>query len=389
VALAIRRVELSEAALLDRFRGALDAMLDAVAITRAVRDEEGEIVDFEILFANARSIDGAGRSARQLVGERLCELYPAMRTSSLFASFRRVVETGEPFVQDAARYQDETANGPIDGYWSIQAVKFDDGYISSTRDMTAVVRARETAAEAERLAQEHRVTARVVQRAALPDPLPKIDGCVITAHHRPIESDQPIGGDWYDVIVLGPRRVGLVIADVAGHGSEAATTMLSVRHIVRAAAAQLQDPGAVLTEANTVVRRLAEPDAPFTTCCYAVADLDRSTLQWSRAGHFDPLVVGATGAGYLQSDGGPPLGVVDDHTFTTSSVPLPAGTSVVLFTDGLVERRDQTLDAGLDALIGNAEALRYRDGLIQVDELAEAVPDPRDDIAIIALQHSA
>jgi hypothetical protein len=364
-------------------------MLDAVAITRAIRDDDGEIVDFEILFANARSIDGAGRSAKELVGGRLCELYPAMRTNRLFASFRSVVETGEPFVQDAVRYQDVTDTGPIDAYWSIQAVKFADGYISSTRDMTAVVEAREIAVEAERLAEEHRVTARVVQRAALPDPIPKIEGGVITAHHRPIEPDQPIGGDWYDVIVLGPRRVGLVIADVAGHGSEAATTMLSVRHVVRAAAAHLQDPGAVLTEANTVVRRLAGPGAPFTTCCYAVADLDRCTLHWSRAGHFDPLVVSGTGAGYLQSGAGPPLGVVDDHTFTTSSVPLPAGTSVVLFTDGLVERRDQTLDAGLEALVREAEAVRDRDGVIEVAQLAEAVPDPRDDIAIIALHHSA
>jgi PAS domain S-box-containing protein len=390
VALAIRRVELSEAAVLDRFRGALDAMLDAVSITTAVRDASGAIVDFEIVFANTQSLDGAGRNADFLVGGRLCELYPGMRTSALFAAFCDVVETGRPYVADEVFYRDVTDSGPIEGFWNIQAVKFDDGYISSTRDVTALVEARATAAEAKRLLDEHQVTARVVQHAALPHPLPAVDGATISAHHRPIEADQPIGGDWYDVLDLGPQRVGLVIADVAGHGPEAATTMLSVRHVIRAAAAQFEDPADVLTNANFVIRRLGGPGAPFTTCCYAVVDLDRSTLCWSLAGHFAPMLVDDEGAMILTSDVvGPPLGVVENQSFTTTTATFPVGCCVVLFTDGLVERRGEVIDDGLDALVARVREFRDCSGLVDVACLAQSVPSPADDIAVIALLHSS
>ncbi len=122
-------------------------MIDNVAIGRTVRDDDGAIVDYELEFVNRASLDGGGRAADELVGRRLCELYPAWRTSEMWTRFHDVVETGVPFIGERIPYEDELADGtPISGFWDLRVVKLGDGYIAASRDVSDIVQRRGRAA---------------------------------------------------------------------------------------------------------------------------------------------------------------------------------------------------------------------------------------------------
>ena len=118
-----------------RFRDALNAMIDNVTAAHSLRDRQGTIVDFEIDFANVASVDGAGRSAADLIGCRVSELYPLWRDSGMFARFVAVVETGKPFVGNRIPYDDVLDDGTlISGHWDIRVSKLDDGYLAASRE---------------------------------------------------------------------------------------------------------------------------------------------------------------------------------------------------------------------------------------------------------------
>jgi PAS domain S-box-containing protein len=125
-----------------RFRSAIEALPDPFAIHSAIRDETGRIVDFSIDYVNVATTEFNGLSAEQQTGRRLLELFPAMPDDGLFDAFVRVVETGEPFERESVVYEDpNAAGGPIHSVLHVRAVKFGDGYIVSSRDLTAHARA--------------------------------------------------------------------------------------------------------------------------------------------------------------------------------------------------------------------------------------------------------
>jgi PAS domain-containing protein len=125
-------------ALDERFRRALDSILDLVVIERAVRDEQGEIVDFRIEWMNNAPVDVAQRPREELIGRRISELYPSLAGGELIAGYRAVVETGEPMIVDVLPYEDVIDGETVSGYYTVQATKFEDGVLVASRDITAL-----------------------------------------------------------------------------------------------------------------------------------------------------------------------------------------------------------------------------------------------------------
>ncbi len=387
VTLALARIAATQAAHQVEFRHALDAMLDDVVIARAVRADNGEIVDFLIEFVNSHQADGAARDADTPVGQLVGEIYPEWRTSGMVDRLRDVVETGIPYQEDRVHYADGTDDGNRhQRYWSLQVAKLGDGYIAASRDVTEVVAAEEATREAALQAAAERTAIGLLQAAALPTTLPELPGVRIAAVYEPADPRQPVGGDWYDVFALDDGRVAVVIADVAGHGHRAAVFMVQVRNVFRAIAIEHTEPGDVLIRANNVTTRLNEPDGPFVTCCYAVLDVGARTLRWAQAGHFSPLIVVADGTSiYLAERPGPPLAVFEGQRYESSSVDVRQGDRVLMFTDGLVERRREHLDIGLARLAGLAATHAGLAPQDFVETLAASVTQRFDDLALVCV----
>jgi len=370
------------------FRGALDAMLDDVAIGRAVRDEHGEIVDFQIDFVNSHSLAGTPRDPSAVLGRLVCDVYPHWRTSGMLDHLRDVVETGQPYRQHRMRSA-EFADSSDDrgGWWSLQVAKLGDGYIAAARNITELIEAQEATIALGLEADAERTAIHILQDAALPKALPERPGIRIAAVYEPADPRQPVGGDWYDVFAIDDDRVALVIADVAGHGRTAASFMVQVRNVFRALAIEHADPAEVLARSNNVTSRLSEHDGPFVTCTYAVLEVRTRTLHWAQAGHFSPLIVHADGTStYLPEKPGPPLALVHDREYTSSSVVLHVGDRVLMFTDGLVERRREHLDIGLGRLARTAQQHTHLRPQEFVAALAASVTDRFDDLALLCVE---
>ncbi len=369
------------------FRSALDAMLDHVVIGRAVRDGDGAIVDYEIEFVNRATVEGGRRPADDMVGQRLCEMYPAWRTSSMWDVFLSVIETGAPFVGERIRYDDVARDGtPISGYWDLRVAKLGDGYITASRDVTTFVQAEQALREVEQTAERERVAIDLLQRAALPEALPVVDDISIGAHYQAAQ-EQPIGGDWYDAFVLDDSHLALVIADVAGHGMDAASYMVQIRNVLRTVAFEHSQPDDILRRVNQIVVTLHADRAPMTTCCVALLDLGTLRLSFALAGHFPPLVRARDGAREMPPGRpGPPLGVAADVSYVTSGVDLAPGDRIVLYTDGLIERRGESLTVGIERLERAVDDSRWMDPQRCTEFLSGDLSPREDDVAVLLVE---
>jgi PAS domain-containing protein len=373
----------------DRFRTALDSLLDHVTIARSVRDDEGRIVDFTIEFMNAPSRDGAGRGPDELVGKRVTEMYPNIVDSGLYEHYLDVVQRRVSFVQERVPYEDVTPDGrPIRGWWTVHVVPFGDGYLASSRDETDAVRAEQEiqhAREAE-LRTSHAMM--VLQRSALPTSLPTVAGLRFGVRYEPAGREFPVGGDWYDAFrITGRDSVGIVIADVAGHGRESAGVMLQVRNTLRAFALEGRPPDEVLRRTNDVIRATADA-VRFVTCSYAVIQPDASVISFANAGHLPPLVHGVDGTVYASGRTGAPLGVLHEPEYGVDVLHVCKGDLLLWFTDGLVERRDEHLDVSLDRLRGEVALLPRHDPQHVVDRIVDDAIDGTVrsyDIAVVAV----
>ncbi len=227
-------------------------------------------------------------------------------------------------------------------------------------------------------------TVEMLQRSLLPDQLPRLPGVRIAARYMPGGAD--VGGDWYDAIPLEDGRVGLAMGDVVGHGLGAASLMGQLRHAARAYALEGHSPPAVLDRLDRLVRSL--PGAQMATLLYLVVDSDLQTVRFASAGHVPPLVVDPDGEPrFLEGAPNPPLGVFDSSGHEEITLKLEPGSTIVLYTDGLVEERGVSIDAGLDAL---SEAARNPGHPVELcDHLVDSmlsIHPAHDDIAVLALQ---
>jgi len=226
-----------------------------------------------------------------------------------------------------------------------------------------------------------------LQRSLLPERLPKLPGLDIDASYLPGGAD--VGGDWYDAIPLDGGRLGVAMGDVVGHGIGAAALMGQLRHAARAYALEGHPPAAVLDLLDRLVRSLT--GAQMATLLYLVIEADLSTVRFASAGHVPPLVIGPSGRGvFLEAAPNPPLGVFESEAHAELSAWLEPGSTLVLYTDGLVEQRGAPIDAGLDALRRAATDPGHPTELCEhlVATMLPELGAQDDDVAVLALRHT-
>jgi serine phosphatase RsbU (regulator of sigma subunit) len=236
---------------------------------------------------------------------------------------------------------------------------------------------------------EHRLV-EALQRSVLLEHMPSVAGTSLAARYLPGEGVVRVGGDWYDAIPLPGGRLGLAIGDVAGHGIESAALMTQLRDALRAYALEHDSPAAVLDRLDNLVRHL-EPGAMATTTYLVYDPADRS-LCISAAGHPYPLLVrSGHEPEFLREGRSALLGAGIAQTREQGTVTLPPGSTLVLYTDGLIERRNQrSLDQGFAMLADSVRA-----SLPDPDTACEAILDallgeepPNDDVALLVMRTS-
>ena len=239
-----------------------------------------------------------------------------------------------------------------------------------------------------RLYEREHAVAETLQRSLLPERLPDVAGTAMASRYVPGAADVEVGGDWYDVIPLGSGRVGLAMGDVVSRGVRAASVMGQLRNALRAYALDGRPPVEVLDRLHGVLRSLERRE--MATLAYMVLDPGALSYTLASAGHPPPLVLAADGNVSLIEDGrGPPLGAVADPGYNEASGVLAPGSTLLMYTDGLVERRDMWLDEGIARLTIEAEASTGLDPDALVDRLLSVlVPKGggEDDVALLAVR---
>jgi len=225
-----------------------------------------------------------------------------------------------------------------------------------------------------------------LQRSLLPtvDGLPP--GVGLAVRYTPAVDALAVGGDWYDVVDLGDGRVAITVGDVVGHGVRAAAAMGQVRSAVRALAPIAGGPSALMARLDPFVETIGEQGV--CTVAYAVIELASGELRYACAGHPPPLLVAGDGtARYLEDGRSTPLGTGLDAERGEGCQRLAPGDTLVLYTDGLVERRGRTLQEGLDAVAAIAARVAGDGPDALADALLRELDTGRDDdVAILCLR---
>jgi serine phosphatase RsbU (regulator of sigma subunit) len=241
---------------------------------------------------------------------------------------------------------------------------------------------------------EH-VIAEQLQQALLPEHLPSVDRTAIEVRYSATADTATVGGDWYDVIALSPTRVLLSVGDVVGHDTLAAVGMGRLRYLIQAFASEAAaDDVSDAPEPNDILSRIdrlvfVEPSA-WATCVLAVLDTDPGRLRWSIAGHPPPLLVRDGTVRQLVNGGGAMLGVLRDGMRHVSTVNMFSGDRLLLYTDGLVERRGETLDRGIGRLVDAARTYAHQPLDRFCNEITASMfsrADQTDDMALLAADY--
>ena len=235
--------------------------------------------------------------------------------------------------------------------------------------------------------ESERTIAETLQQSVLPESLPFVDGVQMAARYLPGTAAVDVGGDWFDAISLPDGRLGLAVGDVVGKGVRAAATMAQLRNGLRAFALDQMRPSATVARLNRLTGEVDE--SAFATLVYAVVDPGRRVVRFTSAGHPPPLVIYPDRRTEFAEGGRSlPLGVSASAAFEQDVIELPTGSTLVLFTDGLVERRGSTLAEGFERLrAAAAEAPGDPERLVDhvLDQLVgDAVRG--DDIAVLAVR---
>jgi PAS domain S-box-containing protein len=244
-----------------------------------------------------------------------------------------------------------------------------------------------------RLYQRQRKVAETMQNHLLPQ-MPRVPGLQMTVRYLPAPDASQVGGDWYDAFSLSDGATALAVGDVVGHDLEAAAGMAQVRNMLRAYAWALHEPP------SQIVERLDEAVMHITDVAMATLILARIEaaedghwrLSWTNAGHPPPLLISQDGlAEYLTAGHGILLGTGARRPRTDATVLLPPGSTLLLYTDGLIEEPGHTLDEGLHRLRRHAAALAHHPLASFADQLLRRVRPAAndDDVALLALRAPA
>jgi serine phosphatase RsbU (regulator of sigma subunit)/anti-sigma regulatory factor (Ser/Thr protein kinase) len=245
------------------------------------------------------------------------------------------------------------------------------------------------AKERERIDQELRVAA-LIQQTLLPKELPALAGWEIDAYYRPARA---VGGDFYDFISMGDGRLGLVIGDVTDKGVPAALVMATTRSTLRAAAQRVDDPGAILAEANEVLVKEIPP-AMFVTCLFGILEPSTGKLTYANAGHNLPYV--RTGDEVIELRAtGMPLGLMPGMPYDVQTAVLAPGAAMLLTSDGIVEAHapDGSM-FGFDRLMHLVGDDEPKEGMMaavlnELDRFCGPGHEQEDDVTMVAVNRTS
>ena len=227
---------------------------------------------------------------------------------------------------------------------------------------------------------EYRHISDTLQAAMLP---PSSDLPTVAARYLPAAGALAVGGDWYDVIELDDHRRAVVVGDCVGHGLAAATVMAQLRSATRAMLLEGRGPAEVLEGLDAFAQQL--DGALGATVACAVYDRSSRRMTYARAGHPPPLISGASGARWLDAHGGPPLAAVRGAVRTEAVEDVDDGELLVMYSDGLIERRREILDLGMERLVDSVATL----GDLAVQAIADGLlrdlepENTRDDVVLV------
>jgi phosphoserine phosphatase RsbU/P len=232
--------------------------------------------------------------------------------------------------------------------------------------------------------REDHAAAIALQRSLVPSALPAVTGVEIAARYVP--GSGHVGGDWYDAFVLPSGELGMVVGDVAGSGLGAAVIMGRIRSALRAYVLEFPDPADVLSKLDHKMQYFEEGDV-MATVNYAVLDPDSGQLRISSAGHFPPVIAAPGQRGAMaQIAVDPPIGVADAPVRQVTTLALAPGAVLCLFTDGLVERRDEPIDDGITLLCETVTPGPPEGVCASVMKVLVGSQYPGDDIALLVLR---
>lgn len=362
----------ARAALLARSEDRLRAMLETTEDGFLALDARGEIVDCNASFAAM-----LGRRRADVVGQSYAELaLPEDGRAAHVERRTRMLGGGrfEPFEVELVRADGSRLRAQVSG--SGLRVGDEELVAGFVRDLSL----------RDEAAREHRIAERL-QRSLLPERLPDIAGLTVAARYVPAAAEADVGGDWFDAVELPGGRLALAMGDVAGKGLAAAASVGRLRSTLRAYALEHHDPGLVLDRLERTLA-LDEDAADLITVVLVVVDVEGRRLRWASAGHPPPLLLDPEGGTrWLEGARGTPIGAGLPGRRPSAEIGVPADATVVLYTDGLIERRNAPLQAGLDRLEETARGCVGAGPEALVDALLRAagVQDGgADDVAVLA-----
>jgi serine phosphatase RsbU (regulator of sigma subunit)/PAS domain-containing protein len=241
-------------------------------------------------------------------------------------------------------------------------------------------------ADTEQRAEEEHLLAVRLQRAIMPPSAEPVAaaGIEVAVRYRPAGPGHLVGGDWYDTLLLPSREVLVVVGDIAGHGIDAVTGMVAARNCLRGLAITGAGPAELLGFLNSAICHLIDGVVGTVVC--GLYDPGPRMLRWARAGHLPPVVIRDGTATMLPLPHGVLLGTAPEATYEEFTTPMAAGDTLLLITDGLIERRDSPIDEALDQFARRAAVPQPSAAALADYILAHAASNTGDDACLVAVR---
>ena len=389
----------------------LDQVADSVLVVAPVADAgacaPAGRADFSIVHLSPGYIDPAGRAPRDIAGRTLLEAYPDCASGDgLAARAARVLADGAPQYAPGL-VSPLTGAGSADAVpvMDLRAARYDDGVVFTWRGRVgdegrlgeafehgrtrvALAAARDLLADSEQRAAEQQELALRLQRAMMPADVGLMETCGvdIAVRCRPAKAGYLVAGDWYDALQLPDGELLFVVGDIAGHGIDAVTGMVAARNTLRGLAATGADPHELLSRLNYAACAFTEGVTGTVIC--GRYDPKTQLLRWARAGHLPPVLVRGHLAAVQPLPEGMLLGMELDTEYEQVTLQLMPGDTLLFYTDGLIERRAESIS---DALAEFAAAAVPDDPDADIDShvaqiLANAASDTGDDACLLAVR---